>query len=171
MSKVFKTSMNYEISLGKKYITISKNGEEQSKTPYKKYAKIVLRGVEKKSTKNKLTAFVCSLILLLFGIKRDNTLNNSNWNDPNSQFWDNNYGWTVILGVFSFILLVKLISAKKDFEEQNEMFSKNDAEIQLIYNNVAIIPHFHTVKGTINEIKEIKEEIDKEMLKKGGNNV
>ena len=114
---------------------------------------------------------MCSLILLLFGIKRDNTLNNSNWNDPNSQFWDNNYGWTVILGVFSFILLVKLISAKKDFEEQNEMFSKNDAEIQLIYNNVAIIPHFHTVKGTINEIKEIKEEIDKEMLKKGGNNV
>ncbi|MDC0001193.1 hypothetical protein OAD81_02950 [Flavobacteriaceae bacterium] len=171
MSKVLKTSMNYEISLGKKYITISKNGEEQSKTPYKKYAKIVLRGVEKKSTKNKLTAFVCSLILLLFGIKRDNTLNNSNWNDPNSQFWDNNYFWTFILGVFSFILLVKLISAKKDFEEQNEMFSKNDAEIQLIYNNKAIIPHFHTVKGTINEIKEIKEEIDKEMLKKGGNNV
>ena len=150
MSKVFKTSMNFEISWDEKHFTISKNGEEQSKTLKKKYFQIYPIGVEKR--KNKLLPLLVAFSIITLGSFIENY---STWDYKNYPSYTSSYFCLfitiVILGFFLF--------TKKEIDKENTMYSKNKPELKLLYMEGDSVV-FHTVEGTIDEIKEIVEEIE-----------
>ena len=150
MSKVFKTSKNYEISWDEKHLTILKNGEEQSKTLKKKYFNKLAIGVEKR--KNKLLPLLVVFpIITLFVFIEDYTS------------WDYKYNPSYTASYFclfiTIVILVFFLRSKKEIDKENTMYSKNEPELRLLYNEGDSVV-FHTVEGTIDEIKKIKEEID-----------
>ena len=150
MSKVFKTSKNYEISWDEKHFTISKNGEEQSKTFKKKYFNIMARGVEKR--KNKLLPLLVAFSIMTLGAFIEDY---STWDYKNYPSYTASY----FILFITIVILVLFLVMKKEIDEENTMYSKNEPELKLFYKE-GDGTDFHIVKGTIDEIKKIKEEID-----------
>jgi hypothetical protein len=150
MTKTFKTSKNYEISWDEKHLTISKNGEEQSKTLKKKYFNKLAIGVEKR--KNKLLPLLVVFPIITLGSFIENY---STWDYKNSP----SYAGSFIFLFITIVILGFFLRSKKEIDKENTMYSKNEPELRLLYNEGDSVV-FHTVEGTIDEIKKIKEEID-----------
>ena len=146
MKKVFKTSKNYEISLDKKHLTISKDGEEQSKTFKEKYFNIMARGVERR--KNKLLPLLVGFaIITLFAFIEAYIT----WDYKNYPSYTVSYLCLFI----TTVVLVLFLRSKSEIDEENKMYSENEPELKLFYNEGDGIA-FHIVKGTIDEIKELE---------------